>query len=653
MSIASTMDIILFTRERLSRRIASAGIGMTAMGLVFAWPVSSVSGSGGIAGGPPQTQIPATLDDFFEPGTQELTVTDSLLFSQSCLVCHQYTADGNKEHLVNPYDNWSTSLMAQATRDPVWHAALAIANQDVANSGDTCIRCHSPNGWIAGHSVPTDGSALTYTDFDGVSCNFCHRLVDPIASPANPPSDTQILNDLVAAGVYPTQPGNGRYIIDPIDVRRGPLDDVPENYHAPVEILVSPFHREGNLCGTCHDVSNAMFTRQANGTYALNALGTPHPTGNPHDMMPEQRTFSEWKNSAFNNGGVQFTDGRFGGEHPTGLMQSCQDCHMPKRTGGLCAFWSAPPFFIRPDVSEHSFAGANSWVIGAVFDEYQSDSGLTPELVDLARTRTENMLRAASDVQAIQLGPQMKVRVVNYSGHKLPSGYPEGRRMWVNVQYFNANSDLIAERGAYDAESAVLSGSDTKIYETKLGIGPAVSAATGVPAGESFHLTLNNVMFKDNRIPPIGFTNANFLAVRAEPVAYQYADGQYWDDTNFTIPVGATEAVVTLYYQTTSKEYIEFLRDENVTNLAGQNAYDRWVARGKSAPVDMDVLLLPLALPRPGDVNHNGVVNVDDLLGVINQWGPCPPPTLCSGDVNGNGVINVDDLLLVINNWGG
>jgi len=28
--------------------------------------------------------------------------------------------------------------------------------------------------------------------------------------------------------------------------------------------------------------------------------------------------------------------------------------------------------------------------------------------------------------------------------------------------------------------------------------------------------------------------------------------------------------------------------------------------------------------PCPADLDHNGVVNVDDLLGVINGWGPRP-----------------------------
>jgi hypothetical protein len=59
--------------------------------------------------------------------------------------------------------------------------------------------------------------------------------------------------------------------------------------------------------------------------------------------------------------------------------------------------------------------------------------------------------------------------------------------------------------------------------------------------------------------------------------------------------------------------------------------------------------------PRPGPVcpadvaGDDGVVNIDDLLAVINSWGPCPG---CATDINDDGVVNIDDLLLVINSWG-
>lgn len=75
---------------------------------------------------------------------------------------------------------------------------------------------------------------------------------------------------------------------------------------------------------------------------------------------------------------------------------------------------------------------------------------------------------------------------------------------------------------------------------------------------------------------------------------------------------------------------------------------------GVHLTVQYDSTSVTLLAHKPGDVNGDGVRNVDDLLAVINDWGPCPAGA-CPGDVaplNGNGVVNVDDLLMVINNWG-
>lgn len=51
----------------------------------------------------------------------------------------------------------------------------------------------------------------------------------------------------------------------------------------------------------------------------------------------------------------------------------------------------------------------------------------------------------------------------------------------------------------------------------------------------------------------------------------------------------------------------------------------------------------------PGDITGNHIANVEDLLTVINSWGPCSG---CDADVSGNNMVNVDDLLDVLNNWG-
>ena len=316
-------------------------------------------------------------------------------------------------------------------------------------------------------------------------------------------------------------------------------------------------------------------------------------------------------------------DGRFGGNKTA--VSSCQDCHMPDATGEGCAI--APP--VRDDLAPHTFAGVNTWVLNAILaldvtNEIwgpSEESFLTQQEVDAAIALNVDMLQRAADLLVAVRGDELRVRVINQTGHKLPTGYHEGRRIWLNVRYYDENDMLVDERGAYDDSTATLTTNDTKVYEAKMGLDAAMATLTGLPEGESFHFVLNNKYYLDNRIPPRGFTNAGFESVQAAPVAYTYNDGQYWDDTTYDIPCNAVRVDVTLYHQTTSREYVEFLRDENSTNDRGDIAYDQWMAHGRSAPVAM--VVYSRALP---DCNANGVLDACDVSGGM------------SDDVDGNGV---------------
>ena len=650
-----TKLLSLFASRRTSL-LLGVGVAVIAVG---APSVGAFMNGGG------QTQVPTTAADFFQPGTQPLFNGDpfnSLYGANNCTFCHSEFSN-----TFAPHDTWISSMMAQSARDPVWHAGLAIANQDVNLSGEFCIRCHSPGAWLGGRSSSGTTQDFVGDDWDGIYCAFCHRVVNPElgansaigynAPGQDPDPDVEILSALTQQGLAPNPAhhGNGRYVVDPRDVRRGPFNDVPANYHGYTEwaeqvwLIESPFHTKSEFCGTCHDVSNPVFVKNKNGQYEIGQLNAAHPTQDPMDMFPEQRTYSEWKNSQFATTGVEFPDGRFGGAL-TGPMHSCQDCHMPDQVGGGCTFWENPPFFQRNNMPQHSFAGANTWVVEAVAADlgWDADSiGLTAERVQLGKSRNIQMLRDASDMELSQVGNQLKVRVINQSGHKLPTGYPEGRRMWVNVKFYDAKNVLVGERGAYDFDTAELNTEDTKVYEAKHGIDAAVAAATNLPVGVNLHLALANTKYKDNRIPPRGFTNAAFEADGCPPVGYTYADGQYWDDTLFEVPAGATQAVATLYYQTTTKEYVEFLRDTNVTNNAGQHIYDRWVEFGKSAPVDMDTATLALTAGVLGDLNGDGVVDGTDLGLLLGGWGAAGP-----SDLSGDGTTDGTDLGLLLGNWG-
>ncbi|MCE2883286.1 MAG: hypothetical protein LW806_00095 [Planctomycetaceae bacterium] len=637
--------------------VAKGALAIAAMAAVGGI-VGSVAARGGTGSG--QTQVPTTVADFFQPGTQP--EPDSKVFAPivggiNCTYCHSDYGDQ-----VAPYDTWVTSLMGQSARDPVWHAALAIANQDANIGGETCIRCHAPGAWLGGRSETGTTDNFTAEDYDGINCNFCHRAVNPelgpesaVGYPGDPPApDVPIISALQSQGLIPSGAGNARYVVDPDDNRRGPFSDVPVNLHGgSVKLITSPYHRSSEFCGTCHDVSNPLYTKNPKtGEFVLNALGSAHPTQNPMDMFPEQRTYSEWLNSTYATTGVFYADNRFGGNDADGVVSSCQDCHMPKVIAGGCRFYEfGEPWFERPDMPQHSFAGANTWVVQAIRQQLGPDEadgiGLTQDRIDQASARTVQMLQNASDMQLTQESNSIKVRIINESGHKLPTGYPEGRRMWINVKFTNASGAVVEERGAYNSATAVLNAADTKVYQAKQGITPAVAKLTGLAAGPGFHLALANKVFSDNRIPPRGFTNAAFNAIGSGPVGYKYADGQHWDDTYFAIPTGATSAIVTLYYQTTTKEYIEFLRDGNYTNTAGQTAYDLWVDTGKSAPVAMDSASMKLTASNPADLNGDGSVDASDLAILLSNWGGSGV-----GDIDGSGTVDAGDLSALLSAWG-
>ena len=218
--------------------------------------------------------------------------------------------------------------------------------------------------------------------------------------------------------------------------------------------------------------------------------------------------------------------------------------------------------------------------------------------------------------------------------------------MWLNVKFTNAKGQVVAEHGAYDSATAVLNTADTKVYEAKQGLSPAIAKLTGLAAGPGFHLALANKVFKDNRIPPRGFTNAAFDAIGSGAVGYTYADGQHWDDTVYAIPAGAVSATVTLFYQTTTKEYIEFLRDANVSDSNGLTAYNAWVAAGKSAPVAMDSAVIALTTANPSDLNGDGSVNASDLAILLGNWGGSG-----TGDINGSGIVGAEDLAILLGSW--
>ncbi|MCC6358159.1 MAG: hypothetical protein IT450_05410 [Phycisphaerales bacterium] len=577
-------------------------------------------------------RVPTTLRDFDLPGTQPLGAAP-LNKPSDCRFCH-----GDYDEAVEPAFNWRGNLMAHASIDPIFLAALEIANHDAPESGDLCLRCHMNRGWLAGRSTPTDGSQLHSADLIGVSCDLCHRMVDPIYEPGvSPPEDQAIL---AALHDVPTTFGSGQFVIDPdAGVRRGPFNDPV----APHATLYSPFHREAALCGTCHDVSNPVFERQPDGSYLPGPLNAKATMFGAHQIGPVERTYSEWFYSAYNTPQGVYNPVMGGNRE---YVASCQDCHMRAVTGAGCYLPEAP---IRNDLPLHDMTGGSVWlptVLGLLepnIDTYALSVG-----AERARFMLQNAARLDLEVD----GANLEVKVTNLTGHKLPTGYPEGRRMWLQVRFYDSVGALVGESGRWDADTGDLThDAALKVYESIPVIGENIAAVVGLPAGTEFHFALNNAIAKDNRIPPLGFSNAAYAAVGAAPVGATYADGQNWDETVYAIPEAAVRAEVALVYQSISKEFVEFLRDNGSTGGPGQMLYDLWDANGKCPPEEMAAAAVEVN-QCPADLDGNGSVDLTDLAMLLSHYGTPSGAGHGDGDLDGDGDVDLTDLSTLLSQFG-
>lgn len=669
------------------------------------------------------------------PGTQPGEV-GNLESPGRCDNCHQ-----SDSPVVTIAHDWRGSMMAHAGRDPLFWATVAIAEQDFDGSGDLCIRCHTMGAWQAGHSTPTDGSALSEAEaVEGVSCDVCHKMTNPDDSEHSGVQNAPFIANNGSEGFY----GNSQLSLSGDSAKLGPYTDaVPKH-----QWQSSQFHRSVDFCGSCHDVSNPVVGDLAPNHGVQQALPAGSFDGQlstPDNLRPVsgkaafnnppykygvvERTYSEYKASLLSQtlvsnypslpadlqGGAiavarnaalaAGTNGNYADGSPRYF--SCQTCHMAATTG-LGANKNGVPE--RSDLPSHDLTGGNYWLPQVM--QYMDSAGTLLLGSGLSSAETAGMnagvLRAQANLEnaaALVLnGNQLKV--INLTGHKLISGYPEGRRMWLNLQWRDASDSVIREDGAYgsvqlafdisgdgqvDSNDSVdtlldLSGSNTRIYEAHAAITQAwaakllaVSADYGslvvafdrvtgastplatvaaLPEGqymESFHFALNNKVVKDSRIPPYGMDyNASLLRSILPVPGSQYGNPapggsfNYWDELNLNPPLGAVSATIRLMYQPTSWEYIQFLYLANNGSIAflaneGVNILDAWRNTGMATPHVMATIGWT-----PPDADSDGIPDIADNCPAIanplqENNDSDSEGDLCDLDDDNDGVSDLDE----------
>lgn len=415
-------------------------------------------------------------------------------------------------------------------------------------------------------------------------------------------------------GGYVESSGGQFFFSSEVNQKRAPFIDANAKSHS---FDYSRFHRSKYYCATCHDVSNP----------ALANLGheTEHPlpseTQSAHSYFHIERTFSEFMLSAYGQPGGAFGSGAYAPElfttaDPDNRIHRCQDCHMPFSVAKAANKKDA---VLRPTESTdhpksgmpvHDLAGGNIWIPTLLassvpgspnydaFNEGVLNQGpaaltldflqgqpLDPATLLAAADRARDNLHAAASIQQMNYDPVtglLQFRIVNHTGHKLLSGFPEGRRMIVQIEveqdertllminpYDETAATLKGLSTAYSPSSPPLAANEAYIDNLVYEVHPGSPDLTG--EHETFHMVLSTGRYKDNRIPPLGFQAAGAAARISLPVyhglddpdlftAAEYAGG--YDDVAVMVPRCADHISIELVYQTTSREFVEFLRDE-------------------------------------------------------------------------------------------
>lgn len=420
-------------------------------------------------------------------------------------------------------------------------------------------------------------------------------------------------------GVYPAGfPNAGQAVTNPdgsipihYEVPIGPPlnPDGSPNYQAQSVSLEHPtfqgnFLQSSEFCGSCHDLTIPILNHG----------------------MPEQRTYTEWKFSSFSN-------------PATFQYKRCQDCHMPTLKH---EFSDTSKVTVNPDpllsgyfpyakdrnpdggTSFHKFGGANRdlpMMMKLLYPEVDlevigaptgNDTRIFPGMLSDRSTMYDRAMRnteiALKDTLSLDISQpltynagdgrwSLRVKVTNNTGHRIPSGYPDGRRFWIALTVKDQTGAVVYQSGYYDeatatlyndasmtglarARSAAIDSAQNSVMVYERATGSANPDGTYAIAPS----LLNQKIVFDNRIPPMGYDKTAYFEAGTGFISYTGTDAAAvpFDDSNrypnsvgfdevtysFDAPSDAVLSVrAEVYWQTHTREFMEHIRTHDTSNL--------------------------------------------------------------------------------------
>ncbi len=178
---------------------------------------------------------------------------------------------------------------------------------DNPQSDGNCTTCHAPSvaGAIPASQDLNDVLRSPWTEWDGISCDYCHK-VRKVIKDKSKPSQTTAVHERQT----PVQ-GNAILVF-------GPYDDVVA---PPMAASYNPIFDQGQFCSLCHSQSQKLESGSVWDSSKIYSAAEWKAFGlKDKTSIPIQTTYQEWK---------QWQDQLPSGDANKG--KKCQDCHMSWR----------------------------------------------------------------------------------------------------------------------------------------------------------------------------------------------------------------------------------------------------------------------------------------------------------------------------------